>query len=173
MPTISFSSSSNWEPYQFVSCCFSYFPVNCYLCMAFTPSSIDLLPLSFLSPSLLLSLPCFVLPLTAPLHSLLFICARFRRMNWPLLSPGSGREFIFVGQVFQNVIFDRNYPTKWIQAQTLAPLILSSHNIQTQNPCPEASLNDYMINMHRTYFSNCNTIEKCGDIKYDNENKKK
>lgn len=82
--------------------------LSCYLCMAFTPLSIDLLPCF----SLLLSLPRFVLPLTAPLHSMLFIGARFRRMNWPLLSPGSGREFIFVGQVFQNVIFDRNYPTK-------------------------------------------------------------
>lgn len=102
------SSSSNWEPYQFVSCCSSYLPVNCYLCMAFTLSSTDLLPCSSLS----LALPRFVLTLTALLHSLLFICARFRRMNWPLLSPGSGREFIFVGQVFQNVIFDRNYPTK-------------------------------------------------------------
>lgn len=68
---------------------------------------------------------------------LLFIFSHFRRMNCPSLSLGSGREFIFVGQVFQNVISDRNYPTRWIQGQTLARLILPSQNTQKQGLCHE------------------------------------
>lgn len=63
---------------------------------------------------------------------LLFISSHFRGMNCPSLSPGSGREFIFVGQVFQNVISDRNHPTRWIQGQTLARLIFPSQNTQIQ-----------------------------------------
>ncbi len=91
--------------------------------MVFTFSNIDLLP-------------GFALPLWQRYCILLlFIFSHFRRMNCPSLSLGSGREFIFVGQVFQNVISDRNHPTRWIQGQTLARLILPSQNTQIQGLC--------------------------------------
>lgn len=85
---------------------------------------------------------------------LLFIFSHFRRMNCPSLSLGSGREFIFVGQVFQNVISDRNHPTRWIQGQTLARLILPSQNTQIQGLC------------HEDVHSMVGSMQKITTIKY-------
>ena len=103
------------------------------LYISFTFFNINVLLFTFILPPPSLS-PS--LPVTGLLQASAFYLQQFGRMNISPLFLGSGQEFIFVGQVFQNVIFDRNHPTQWIQEQTWPSLGFQSlHTHNAWQPC--------------------------------------